>query len=208
MYCFVLQVELYVELNQNLRKAITDSHAKLSSVKALIETSNGADINTKSKKRKDTTVSIEWTSTNRTEISLAQSSLICIDILSKHLGKFKKNTSELCDTFKELWEFLVVINSIITLDLGKRTSENRTIFKIVEEVIKLGGSLFLCIGSICKSLGAEILTNLEVSLHTNIIPCDNIYFAICCCVGAHVYHIVVHAVPNNSNFGRTFCRNQ
>lgn len=97
-------------------------------------------------------------------IGLAQSALICIDLLSRNLGKNAEWADALVETLSQLSEFTSKLSSQTdaTEDLVKKRKrrDSKTDSDLSPpslELMKLLGSAYLCIGSICGSIGAQSL---------------------------------------------------
>ena len=85
---------------------------------------------------------------------LVQTSLMCQDVLAKHLGTSDKWIDELLDTVAELIEISkYILNSL------KNVNDD----ELVCEYLKILGSTYLCSGTIVTVLGPRCLPHLSVS---------------------------------------------
>ena len=98
-------------------------------------------------------------------IGLAQSALMCIDVLAKFLSR---NPEWVKDVMETLTEVLALITALTALtDVKGGSSSNSKGPKIslesTVEYLKLQGSAFLCSGTLCGQLGPKALAQLSVS---------------------------------------------
>ena len=97
-------------------------------------------------------------------IGLAQSALICIDLLSRSLGNSAEWTAILVETLSQLSEFTSTLSSQTdgaqdSLKKRKRrdSKTDSDLSPPSLELMKLLGSAYLCIGSVCGSIGSQSL---------------------------------------------------
>lgn len=88
---------------------------------------------------------------------LMQSGVMCIDVLAKSLGRESVWSDVLVETLGELVSLSKSIVSIF--DAAKSGSEESL------EFLKLMGSLLLCCGSICSTIGPRCVSFLSVCFY-------------------------------------------
>ena len=106
-----------------------------------------------------------------THIGLAQSAMMCIDLLSRNLGKSTDWTETLVDTLAQLCDFAVQLSSQTdamqdTKKRKRRDSKSENDLNSSLEFMKLLGSTYLCIGSLCGSVDAHALPLLSKIMGT------------------------------------------
>lgn len=95
-------------------------------------------------------------------VGLAQSALMCIDVLAKFLAK---KPDWVKDLERTLTEVMTLISSLAALTDPQTSnkSSSKLSTESIAEYLKLQGSAFLCCGTLCGQLGPKSLSQLSVS---------------------------------------------
>lgn len=123
---FVPQEHLFLDLNESLRETVNQN------LPIFLNTSEDASEQSKI-----------------CSSGLVQSSLMCIDVLARHLGTSFEWSTELTGTIAEIvtWSAQLMNSSL----------QNQAL-----ECMKLLGSAFICGGAVCGALGPRSLSHLSV----------------------------------------------
>lgn len=100
------------------------------------------------------------------QIGLAQSALMCIDVLAKNLGSGREWQTTLCETLSEILELsssLIKLTKPQPASSTKRKAAQAQAETLLGDV-RLLASAFLCIGSLVRAVGAKTLPVLPVSV--------------------------------------------
>jgi hypothetical protein len=93
-------------------------------------------------------------------VGLAQSGVLCIELLSRHIGAATKNTS-LQKTLDVSLMLCLELNDVISVFTKESRFNSDATF--VSELLKLQGSVVLCAVSLCGAIGPRALPRLSVS---------------------------------------------
>jgi hypothetical protein len=115
-------------------------------------------------------------------VGLAQSGVLCIELLSRHIGAAAKSTSSQ-KTLDVSLMLCLELNDVISVFTKESRFNSEATF--VSELLKLQGSVLLCAVSLCGSIGPRALPRLSVSDIEPVILNQFIFIHFLCFIAAH-----------------------